>query len=448
MTAMSQRQVLFIRGAYGEPLHIERAEGAYLYTHDGRKLLDAASGAIVVNVGQGRAELAELARDQTATLNYILPVWVSPARERLVERLTRWTPPGMDRYFFTSGGSEAVETAIKFAFLYHRIRGRMGKTRVVSRWLSYHGNTLGALSVSGNRARRADYEHVLFDWPKIPPCYCYRCPWQRSYPGCDLECAQALEEAIAQHGADQIAAFIAEPIVGASGAVVPPVKEYWPRLAEICRRHDILLIADEVMTGFGRTGKRFAVEHWDVSPDIIVGGKGLTGGYVPMGVIAVDRRLVEVCEEAGADLMFFTYSAHPLACAMADRVLEIMEREHLVEHAAQIGARLGARLAAELGDHPMTGEIRGAGLFWGIEVVADRAARTPFAPDLHVTRKLMRAAMERGVSLYPSIGMAGERGGDAIMVAPPLVIGDEEVELIANALRYAFDSTYKSLRHV
>lgn len=445
MTGMAERQVLFLRGPHSEPVQVVRAEGAYLYTRDGRKLLDASSGAIVVNVGQGRSELADLAREQVLSLNYVLPVWVSPARERLVERLAQWTPPGLDRFFFTSGGSEAVESAIKCAFLFHRMRGKTGKTLVISRELSYHGNTLGALSVSGNRARRADYEHVLFDWPKIPPSYCYRCPWGRSYPGCDLECAQALEQAIARHGADRIAAFIAEPMVGASGGVIAPVAEYWPRIAEICRRNDIILIADEVMTGFGRTGKRFAVEHWGVTPDIIVGGKGLTGGYVPMGMIAVSRRLIKVCEQAGADFMFFTYSAHPLACAIADRVLEIMEREKLVEHAARIGTRLGARLKAELGDHPMTGEIRGAGLFWGIEVVADRATRTPFARNLQVARRLLRCAMELGLVVYAATAMAGDRGGDAVMIAPPFVIGDAEVEFIATTLRRCFDSTWQNL---
>jgi adenosylmethionine-8-amino-7-oxononanoate aminotransferase len=223
------------------------------------------------------------------------------------------------------------------------------------------------------------------------------------------------------------------------------VAEYWPRIAEICRRHDIVLIADEVMTGFGRTGKRFAVEHWGVTPDIIVGGKGLTGGYAPMGMIAVSRPLAEECDQAGADFMFFTYTAHPLTCALADRVLEIMERENLVEHAARIGTRLGARLRDELGAHPITGDIRGAGLFWGIEVVADRAGRKPFAPSMQVGRKLVRAAMERGVAVYPAAGMAAEQGGDAVMIAPPFVIGDAEVELIATTLRQSFDSVHQGL---
>jgi adenosylmethionine-8-amino-7-oxononanoate aminotransferase len=441
---MSEQQTLFMRSAY-RPLEIERAEGAYLFTRDGRKILDAGSGAVVINVGQGREELAQLAAEQVRKLDYIVPVWISEPRERLVKRLAGWTPPGLNRFFFTSGGSESVEAAIKFAIFYYALKGRLQKKRIVSRWLSYHGNTLGALSVSGNRGRRANFEHALFDWPKIPPSYCYRCPWGKTYPGCDIECARALEEAIEREGADSIAAFIAEPMVGASGGVIPPVKEYWPRLAEICRKHDILLIADEVMTGFGRTGKRFAVEHWNVRPDIIVGGKGLTGGYVPMGMIAVDEHLVEECEKAQADFMFYTYSAHPLACAIADRVLEIMEREKLVERAATVGAKLGAQLKEELSGHPMVGEIRGAGLFWGIELVRDKATRAPYPADAHLANRVLGAAVRRGMFFYPASGIAGDGSGDAIMIAPPFVIGDAEVDFIVQTARGALDDVRQSL---
>jgi adenosylmethionine-8-amino-7-oxononanoate aminotransferase len=441
----SKQPAMFMKSAF-EPLVIERADGPWLYTRDGRKILDAAAGAVVVNIGQGRAELARVAADVVARLNYVLPVWSSAERERLTARLSRWTPPGLNRFFFTSGGSEAVEMAIKFALMFHKTHGRPGKKKIVSRALSYHGNTLAALSVGGNRSRRADYEHVLFDWPHIDPPYCYRCPWQKTYPGCDLDCATALEQAIAQHGADSIAAFIAEPMMGATGGAVPPVKEYWPKIAEICRRHDILLIVDEVMTGLGRTGKSFAVDHWQLKPDIIVAAKGLTGGYMPMGMIAVDEQLVEACENLRADFMFFTYSAHPLACAIADKVLEIMEREHLVEHAAELGARLGAQLKEELSGHPLVGDIRGIGLFWGLELVRDKLSRTPYPPDARVTNRVVAAAMKHGLFVYPSIGMAGpELGGDTVMVTPPFVIGQPEVDYIVSNLRTALDEVYPAL---
>jgi adenosylmethionine-8-amino-7-oxononanoate aminotransferase len=440
---MPEQQVLFIRGGF-HPLHIERAEGAWLYTNDGRKILDGGSGAVVTNIGHGRNEIAEVAARTIRNLDYIVPVWTSPERERLVERLARWTPPGLKRFFFTSGGSEAVEAALKFALLYHKVHGKESKKKIIGRRFSYHGNTIAALSAGGS-SRRADYEHVLFDWPKIGPSYCYRCPWGKTFPGCDLDCATALEAEILRNGADSIAAFIAEPMMGSAGGAVPPVKEYWPKLREICTRYDVLLIADEVMTGFGRTGRHFAVDHWDVKPDILIGGKGLTGGYMPMGMIAVADAMVEEVENAKADFMFYTYSSHPLACAVADEVLAIMERERLVERSAEVGARLGAQLREELSGHPMVGDIRGAGMFWGIELVHDKASRTPFAPEKHVTNRVLSAAVKRGLFFYPATGMAGAAGGDAMMITPPFIVGDPEIEFIVRNARGALDDVQPNL---
>jgi adenosylmethionine-8-amino-7-oxononanoate aminotransferase len=442
---MAAESIMFMRAPH-EPLAIERAEGPWLYTDDGRRILDAGAGAVVVNIGQGREELAKVAAEEVARLNYIVPVWSSAARKRLTARLARWTPAGLNRFFFTSGGSEAVEAALKFAIMYQKAKGRTQKHKIISRWYSYHGNTLAALSVGGNRGRRADFEQVLLQWPHIGPPFCYRCPWGKTYPGCDIDCATALEQEIAKHGADSIAGFIAEPMMGATAGAVPPVKEYWPRLAEICRRHEILLIADEVMTGFGRTGKRFAIEHWNLKPDVLIGGKGLTGGYLPMGMIAVDEKLVEECEQAHADFMFYTYSAHPLACAMADKVLEIMEREHLVERAEELGARLGAQLKEQLSGHPMIGDIRGTGLFWGIEIVRDKALKLPYAPDLRVTNRVVSSALKHGLFVYPTSGMAGQAGGDGVMVTPPFVIGLPEIDYIIRNLRTALDEVHATLQ--
>jgi adenosylmethionine-8-amino-7-oxononanoate aminotransferase len=440
---MPDNHAMFIRGPH-EPLAIERAEGPWLYTSDGRKILDGGAGAVVVNVGQGREEIAEVARRTIAKLDYIVPVWTSPERERLVERLSGWTPAGVDRFFFTSGGSEANEAAFKFAILLNRIRGKISKSKIIGRRFSYHGNTIATLSAAGT-GRRADYEHVLLDWPKIEATYCYRCPFGKTYPGCDLDCATALERKIVEVGADNVAAFIAEPMMGSSGGAVPPVKEYWPRIREICSKYDVLLIADEVMTGFGRTGRRFAVDHWGVTPDILVGGKGLTGGYMPMGMIAVRGELVEEVERAKSDFMFYTYSSHPVACAVADAVLAIMERERLVERSHEMGARLGAQLREELSGHPMVGDIRGAGLFWGVELVHDKASRTPFAPEKKVTNRVLSAALKRGLFFYPSTGMAGTAGGDAMMLTPPFVVGDSEIEFMVRTAREALEDVRPNL---
>jgi adenosylmethionine-8-amino-7-oxononanoate aminotransferase len=440
---MAELPLTFIRGPH-EPLLIDRAEGAWLYTRDGRKILDAAAGAIVVNIGQGREEIVQVVADEVRQVNYVVPLWSTVQRQRLVERLARWTPPGLDRFFFTSGGSEAVEAALKFALMYHKVHGRPSRKKIIGRQSSYHGNTIAALS-AGASLRRADYEHVLFDWPKIGPSYCYRCAWGKTYPGCGIDCATALEQEIERHGEDSIAAFIAEPMMGSSGAAVPPVKEYWPRLAEICERHGVLLIADEVMTGFGRTGRPFGVDHWDIRPDILVGGKGLTGGYMPMGMIAVKQSLVEQVESRGADFMFYTYSSHPTACAVADKVLEIMEREHLVERSAEVGARLGAQLKEELSGHPLVGDIRGCGLFWGVEMVRDKVSREPYPAAAKLTNRTVAAALKRGLFVYPSTGMA-RPGGDAVMVAPPLVVGDPELNFIVRTLRSTLDDVNPTLR--
>ncbi len=296
-----------------EPLVIERAEGAWLYTRDGRRILDAGAGAVVVNIGQGREEIARVAAEVIGRLNYVLPIWNSPDRERLC-RAPRAMDPARTQSFllcqrrFGGGrGRDQVRADVS---------QDQGPPAEEKNHLA-HGSPITAIRSARCRSaaivsRRADYEHVLFDWPHIPPSYCYRCPWGKTYPGCGIECATALEDEIRRHGADSIAAFIAEPMMGATGGVVPPVKEYWPMIADICRRNDILLIVDEVMTGFGRTGKRFAVEHWNLKPDVLIAAKGLTGGYMPMGMIAVDEQLIAECERLGADFMFYTYSAHPL----------------------------------------------------------------------------------------------------------------------------------------
>ncbi|MBF6570678.1 MAG: aspartate aminotransferase family protein [Candidatus Binataceae bacterium] len=438
----NNQEPLFFKSAFD--LLIDRAEGAYLYTRDGRKILDGGAGAVVVHIGQGREEMARVAAEVVGRINYVVPLFDSAERTRLVDRLKRWTPPGLTRFYFTSGGSEAIEAALKFSLLYQKTKGRPRRTKIISRRFSYHGNTLAALS-AGDNLRRKDYESVLLDWPKIGPCYCYRCPWGKSYPQCDLDCANALEDEIRKQDPETVAAFIAEPMMGSAAGAVPPVEEYWPRLAEICRKYDVLLIADEVMTGFGRTGRRFAVDHWNVKPDILVGGKGLTGGYMPMGMIAVDAAMVDECEAVGADFMFYTYSNHPLACALADKTLEIMERERLVERAAEIGARLGARLREELSGHPMVGDIRGSGLFWGIELVCDRASKSPYSFDRGVTGRVVKAALKRDLFVYPSRGMAGAAGGDAIMITPPFIIGDEEIAFITDTLRATLDEVMPTL---
>jgi len=293
MDAERARRYGFATRADAQPLRIARAEGAWLYTEEGQAILDASGGAIVSNVGHGRREVAEAYARELERLSYVLPPFATESRVRLVERLvSRWLPPGLVRVGFTSGGSESVDTALRVARLHHVAADRPGRWKVIARDLSYHGTTLATLAVGGHQKRRKGFEPWLAELPKAPACYCFRCPLGKTWPSCASACADEVEAAILAADPDTVAAVIAEPIGGSTaGALVPP-DDYWPKLAEICRRHGVLLIADEVMTGFGRTGKKFAIDHFGVTPDILIGGKGLTGGYAPMGAVFATEAVV------------------------------------------------------------------------------------------------------------------------------------------------------------
>ncbi len=433
----------FVPKKFGPPFAIERAEGAYLYTPDGRAILDAAGGAVVANVGHGRREVAEAAARALERECYVVPTFATPSRVDLVERLQEhWLPDGLTRVYLASGGSEAVDAALRLARQYHVARGEPERWKVIGRDLSYHGTTLATLAAGGHAKRREAFEPLLSDWPKAPACYCLRCPLDRRYPECDVACADAVEALIEREGPETVAAFIAEPVVGSTaGALVPP-DAYWPKLAEVCRRHGVLWIADEVMTGFGRTGRRFAVEHWGVTPDILVSGKGLAGGYAPLAGVFATEAVVAPLSALGEDLMFYTFGAHPAACAAADAVLDILERERLVERAAEMGERLRARLA-DLETHPNVGEIRGRGLLLGVELVADKATLEPFPAGSNLSARVVGAGLGEGVFFYPA-GSGAAR--DAIVLGPPFIISDDEVEKIVTTLERAIDSAVERTR--
>ena len=443
MEAERARRFAFASRPGATPLVVARAEGAWLYTEEGQAILDAAGGAIVANVGHGRREVAEAYAREIERASYVIPPFATESRVRLVERLVaRWLPAGLTRVAFTSGGSESVDAAIRIARAHHVAAGRASRWKVIGRDLSYHGTTLATLAVGGHTKRRAGFEPWLADLPKAPACYCWRCPLGKAYPSCRTACADEVEAAIVAAGADTVAAVIAEPIGGSTaGALVPP-DEYWPKLAEICRRHGVLLIADEVMTGFGRTGKKFAVDHWGVTPDILVSGKGLTGGYAPMGGIFASEAVVAPIVERGLELMFFTYSAHPASCAAADRVLQILEREALVARAAAMGEKLGKRLSRLLA-HPNVGDVRGRGLLWAIELVADKATREPFPAQVGLTTKIVAAGLSHGIFVYPG-GVDPAR--DVITLGPPFTISEHEIELIGERTERAIESALARVR--
>jgi adenosylmethionine-8-amino-7-oxononanoate aminotransferase len=429
----------FIPGSRG-PIEIDHAEGVFLYTKNGRRILDAAGGAIVSNIGHGRVEVGEAIAAASARESYVVPPFETESRRRLVDRLrASWLPDSLNAIWLGSGGSDTIDSAIRLARQHAVAKGEPERSKILGRELSYHGTTVTTLSAGRQHARRSGLEPMLADWPTAPACYCLRCPFEQTYPRCGVRCVEDIERVIEEADPRTIAAVIAEPIGGSTAAALTPPDEYWPRLSEICTKHGILLIADEVMTGFGRTGRRFAVDHWNVVPDILVAGKGLAGGYAAIGGLYAREEVVAPLARAGQDLMFYTFGALPASCAAADKVLEIMEREKLVSRANQMGQVLRARLA-KLEDHPNVAEIRGRGLMIGIEFVKDRDRLTHFAEKDHFTNRIVAAGLSEGAFFYPS-GIDPAR--DAIMLGPPLTISEDEIELLVSVLETALESALR-----
>jgi adenosylmethionine-8-amino-7-oxononanoate aminotransferase len=440
MAVSSTESRVFSR-VLGRPLPVvARAQGACVWDTDGRRYLDGSGGAVVVNVGHGRAEVAEAIGRQAAAVGYVHGTqFTSAPLEEYARRVAAHAPAGCDRLYLVSGGSEANETAVKIARAWHRARGEGLRHKVIRRSVSYHGNTLYTLSISGRPSLRAPYEPLLTDAPQVMAPFCYRCPLERTFPSCDVACADELEALIAREGASTIAAFVAEPILGASAAAAVPPEEYARRTAETCRRHGILYIDDEVMTGFGRTGAWFASEWSALAPDIVTCGKGMSGGYVPVGGVLVRPGIVEALREAGGFVHGFTFSHHPVTAAACLAVLDILERERLVERARELGLRLGGRLE-RLRAHPHVGDVRGRGLMWGIELVDDVATRRPFPRSAGRTAAVVAGCRQAGLIVYPSGGCANGVDGDAVMLAPPFVTTEAELDEMVDILDRVLDS--------
>lgn len=438
---------VFLRDLSREPIVIERAEGVHLYDEAGNAYLDAAAGAAVASVGHGREELAEVLREQAARVAYAHPsAFITRPAIELAEKMIARAPEGFSRVFFTSGGSESVEAAIKLARQVHLAHGRDERVKVVSRRTSYHGATLGALAVTDQADRVYPFSALLRVEPKIAPCYPYRCTWCHAERRCSLHCADDLARVIEAEGPARIAAFIAEPIVGSSapGAAAEPA--YWRRVREICDEHDIVFIADEVMSGNGRSGTWWAMQQAGVSPDLITTAKGIGAGYASLGALLVSDEMFDAFRAHRSDFRHgHTYSGHPVAAAVGSRVIDIIEREQLLARVRLVGAYLLARLESTFGAHPHVGDIRGRGLLAGIEFVADRATRHPFPSSLGLRARVRQACLERGLYIYPGGGSAGAMGGDHVLLAPPFVIDDAQVDTLVDTLRAGLDDALEDV---
>jgi len=423
-----------------------RGEGCWIVDAEGRRYLDASGQAAVVNIGHGVPEIGRAMAEQSGRIAFAHTTqFHSEQAEKLAARVLAIAPRNFrddGRVYFTSGGSEATETAIKLARQYFLESGQPSRYRVLARRQSYHGSTLGAMSVSGNVARRAPYAPMIPEWGHAAPCFCYHCPFAKTYPECNLACADDLDMFLRANDSSTVAAFLFEPVVGATLGAVPAVDGYTARIAEICRKHGILLIADEVMTGMGRTGTPFASEHWGLEPDVILTGKGIASGYAPLGAVLVSPRLVEAFEKGTAAFMHgFTYQAHPVATAAGNAVFDYLEAHSLFERVTPTGQTLRKALAA-LESHAHVGQVRGLGLLQGVEFVKDEVTREPFPKEADIAEKIRQAALEKNVLVYPGQGCVDGVRGDHVLLAPPFIIKPEECELIADSLQYALSKVF------
>jgi putrescine aminotransferase len=421
-----------------------RGRGATVQDIDGREYLDGLSGLWNVNVGHGRAELADAAAAQMKELAYFSGFIGSSniPSIALADRLIEIAGDSMQAVFFASTGAEANEAAFKTARFCWKARGKPDKVKVIARHQAYHGLTFQTMSATA----MGDAYWKMFE-PRVPgfvhiqTCYPYR--FQGAKPGETVgqAAARALEEAILREGADTVAAFIGEPIHGA-GSLIYPTDDYWPRIREICTRHDVLLIADEIITGFGRTGRWFGLEHWNVTADIVSFAKGVTSGYLPLGGIMVTKAIKEVMDSVRPEDRWMhasTYSGHPTCCAVALKNIEILERERLLENSAKMGDRLHASLVATFRDHPNVGDIRsGKGLLAALELVEDRATKKNFAADRKVAARLKAEMLKRGLvtRTRPAVGAHPELG-DVVFFAPPLIVTEAEIDRLVTVTRDA-----------
>ncbi|MCB2227742.1 MAG: aspartate aminotransferase family protein [Desulfarculaceae bacterium] len=425
---------VFHRKLKGELPLLQRSQGCRIVDSDGKCYLDASGGAVVVNLGHAREEIAQAVAEQIRLGYYAHPTMFSTKPvEELSAALAAHAPAGIERFYYMTTGSEAVETAVKLARQIHLVHGRDSRHKLIARWGSYHGLTLGALAATGRPAERGPFEPMLPQAAHIPPPFCLRCAYGLEHPACGLRCADALAETIEELGLDTVSAFLAEPVSGATLAAVVPPDGYWDRIQEICRQYGVLLIADEVMTGMGRTGRWFACEHWDIAPDLVTLGKGLTGGALPLSAVGTRTEHYEAVVKGGGFVHGGTFSHHPVGASAALAAVGILEREGLVERAADMGARLGQALGQQLGGLPHVAQVRGLGMLWGVELVQDRETLEPYPRNERMAERLWEHLFHDGVIVYKAVGFAKGQG-DAFMVAPPFVIDEQEMALLLDKL--------------
>jgi len=423
----------------------EKAKGIYIYDVDGKRYIDGSGGACVVNIGHGVEEIIKAMTKQAKKVSFVHGShFTTKALMKFAEMISTITPAkDLNRTYFVSGGSEAVETSLKLATQYWHELGYEQKFKVISRWGSYHGASMGALALGGHTSRRKHFQPLIMHTPHIFPCYCYRCPFGKHQKSCDLECAESLERTIKYEGPESISAFIAEPIVGATAGAVVPRDGYWQRIREICDHYNILLIDDEVMVGVGRTGKNFALEHWGVIPDIIVTAKGLSGGYTPVGAVIVKQKIHDIIrEKSGQFVHGYTFSQNPVSMAVGAEVLKYIKENKLVERVAKLESYFFKKLN-ELRNIDFVGDVRGKGLFAGIEFVRNKKTKETFNPMIKFSKKVADEAFRNGLITYPGSGGVDGVRGDHLLICPPYIIKEDEIDEMVDILKKAIRKVAK-----
>ena len=420
-----------------------RGHGIELFDAAGKSYIDASGGAAVSCLGHGHPDVIAALHEQLDRLAYAhTGFFTTEVAEALADRLVEDAPDGLDHVYLVSGGSEAIEAALKMARQYFVEKGEPQRRHIIARRQSYHGNTLGALATGGNEWRRAQFQPLLIETHHIDPCYAYRFQQDgESDESYAARAAQQLEDKILELGADQVIAFVAEPVVGATLGAVPPVADYFKRIRAICDRYGVLLILDEVMCGMGRTGTLHACEQDGIAPDLLAIAKGLGGGYQPVGAVLLSGQIFDAFAKGSG---FFqhghTYMGHPMAAAAGLAVQEVIRRDGLLDNVKVMGARLDERLRQRFGNHHHVGDIRGRGLFRGVELVLDRAGKEPFDPKLKLNARVKREAMARGLMVYPMGGTIDGERGDHVLIAPPFIVTNDDIDRIVDRLGEAIDA--------
>ena len=438
---------------FGRDNHVQlpcavRGDGIYLFDQSGKRYLDGSGGAAVSCLGHSDPAIRDAMKEQIDQLSFAhTGFFTSQPAEELARTLIDHAPAPLERVYLVSGGSEAIEAAIKLARQYFIEIGQDSRSHIIARRQSYHGNTLGALSAGGNALRRQKYQPLLTEASHISPCYPYRDQRaDETLYDYGQRVANELEEEILRIGAEKIMAFIAEPVVGATLGAVPAVPGYFKRIREICDHYGVLLILDEVMCGMGRTGSLYAFEQEDIVPDMVAIAKGLGAGYQPVGALLCTGAIFEaISQGSGAFQHGHTYMGHPVAAAAGLAVLRRFQEGNLVPRVQQMGLQLKDKLNAAFGQHPSIGDIRGRGLFQALEIVQDKASKTPFDPALSVYKKVKKAAFEAGLMCYAVNGTIDGRFGDHILLAPPFIIEDEQLDELVDKLDQALTSVFKDI---